>query len=131
MAGELGLYQLYRYGFQYDKFAHFVVSMLFAFILGEALKEWTRFPSRKIVWLVILIMFGSGILWEIFEAASDYLFKTQEWGVYGNYLAWDTVADIGFNTLGALAGVIVFKIPKGSHEKPNVNSLHLGRSPRH
>lgn len=113
MAGELGLYQLYKFGFQYDKLAHFIVSMLFAFILCEALKGWARLPSRKIVWLVILIVFGSGILWEIFEAASDYLFKTQEWGVYGNYLAWDTLADISFNTLGALAGVIVFKIPKG------------------
>lgn len=39
IAGELGLFQLYRYGFQYDKFAHFIVPMLFAFVLGESLKE--------------------------------------------------------------------------------------------
>lgn len=117
IAGELGLFQLYKYGFEYDKFAHFIVSMLFAFMLGEALKEWRGFPSEKIVWLVFLIVFGSGILWELFEATSDILFKTQEWGVYGRYLVSDTYKDIGFNTLGALAGIIVFKIPKRQHKK--------------
>lgn len=110
-AGELGLFQLYKYGFEYDKFAHFIVSMTFAFILGESLREWGQLHSRKLVLVVFLIVFGSGIVWEIFEAASDYLFKTQEWGVYGNHLALDTYKDMIFNTLGALAGIIVFKIP--------------------
>lgn len=122
IGGELGLFQLYKFGFQYDKFAHFVVSMLFAFILGEALKEWHHFPSRKVVWLVFLIIFSSGVLWEIFEATSDFLFRTQEWGVYGNNITWDTYEDISFNILGALAGIIVFMIPKGHREKPNKTS---------
>ena len=118
MAGELGLYQLYKYGFEYDKFAHFGVSMLFAFILGESLKEWEHLSSRKIVWLVLIIVFSSGILWEVFEATSDFLFKTQEWGVYGRHLAGDTYRDVAFNALGALAGVIVFMIPSA---KPRTN----------
>lgn len=112
-AGELGLFQLYKYGFEYDKFAHFIVSMLFAFILGESLREWKNLHSGKLVLIVFLIVFSSGILWEIFEISSDYLFKTQEWGVYGEHLALDTYKDMIFNTLGALAGIIVFKIPKG------------------
>jgi glycopeptide antibiotics resistance protein len=116
IAGELGLFQLYKYGFEYDKFAHFIVNMLFAFILCEALKEWERLSSRKIIWLVLLIAFGAGLLWEVFEAASDYLFKTQEWGVYGKHLALDTYKDIGFNTLGALAGIVIFMIPKGKNK---------------
>lgn len=113
MAGELGLYQLYKSGFEYDKFAHFGVSMLFAFILGETIREWQSLSSRKIVWLVFLIVFSSGILWEIFEATSDFLFKTQEWGVYGKHLTLDTYLDVSFNVLGALAGIVVFMIPKG------------------
>lgn len=116
-AGELGLFQLYRYGFEYDKFAHFIVSMAFAFILGESLKEWEQFHSQKLMLLVFLIVFCSGILWEIFEASSNHLFKTQEWGVYGNHLALDTYKDMIFNSLGALAGIIVFKIPKGRKKK--------------
>lgn len=116
IAGELGLYQLYKYGFEYDKFAHFIVSMLFAFILGESLKEWDRLPSKKIMWLAFLIVFSSGILWEIFEATSDFLFKTKEWGAYGRHLVLDTYLDVTFNILGALAGIIVSKIPKGRHK---------------
>lgn len=117
IGGELGLFQLYRYGFEYDKFAHFLVSMLFAFVLGEALREWEGFSVKKIVWLVFFIVFSSGVLWEIFEATSDYLFKTQEWGVYGAHLAIDTYKDFVFNTLGALAGIIVFLIPRGRSKK--------------
>lgn len=112
IAGELGLFQLYKYGFEYDKFAHFLVPMLFAFILGESLKEWENFTPKKVVWLVFLIVFSSGLLWEIFEATADFLFKTQVWGAYGKNITWDTLADIAFNTLGALAGIVIFTIPK-------------------
>jgi hypothetical protein len=124
--GELGLFQLYKYGFEYDKFAHVVVSMAFAFVLGESLREWEQLHSRKLILIVFLIVFSSGMLWEIFEASSDYLFKTQEWGVYGNHLALDTYKDIGFNTLGALAGIIVFKIPKGRNKR---GAGKIGRLP--
>lgn len=111
-AGELGLFQLYRFGFEYDKFAHTIVCMTFAFILGETLNEWGNLGSKKIILIVFFTVFGSGILWEIFEASSDYLFKTQEWGVYGQHLALDTYKDMVFNTIGAVAGIIVFVIPK-------------------
>lgn len=120
-AGELGLFQLYKYGFEYDKFAHFIVCMTFAFILGESLREWEHLHAKKLIFIVFLIVVSSGILWEIFEASSDYLFKTQEWGVYGNHLALDTYKDMFFNTLGAIAGIIIFKIPKG-HRKENIIS---------
>lgn len=112
-AGELGLFQLYRYGFEYDKFAHFSVSMLFAFIFGESIKEWENFSRRKIIFVTLIVVFGSGIVWEFFEASSDFLFKTKVWGVYGKHLVTDTYTDIFFNTLGAIAGTIVFLLPKG------------------
>lgn len=115
-AGELGLFQLHNYGFEYDKLAHFTVCMLFAFTLGESLKEWERFRTMKLIGLVLVIVFGAGILWEILEAVSDFLFKTEEWGVYGEHLVWDTLKDISFNTLGAIAGIFVFMLPKGPKE---------------
>ena len=113
-AGELGLFQLYRIGFEYDKFSHSLVSMMFAFILGESLKEWEHFSLRKRMLIVFLVVFGAGIFWEFFEASSDFLFKTQEWGVYGQHLVLDTLKDIGFNTLGAIAGIAIFMIPNGT-----------------
>lgn len=121
-AGELGLFQLYKYGFEYDKFAHFIVSMAFAFILGESLREWKPLHSKKLVLAVFLIVVSSGIVWEIFEASSDYLFKTQEWGVYGKHLAMDTYKDMIFNALGTIAGMIIFMIPKGQSKRSNVLS---------
>lgn len=127
-AGELGLFQLYKYGFEYDKFAHFIVSMLFAFILGEALSEWEQLSPGRILWLIFLVVFSSGILWEIFEATSDLLFKTQEWGVYGKHLVGDTYRDIAFNTLGAIAGIVVFMIPKGQREKISNKKSPLKKS---
>jgi hypothetical protein len=111
-AGELGLFQLYRYGFEYDKFAHFIVCMAFAFILGESLREWEHLHAKKLVVIVFLVVFASGVVWEGLEASSDFLFKTQEWGVYGEHLVLDSYKDLVFNSLGAIAGIVVFKIPK-------------------
>lgn len=68
---------------------------------------------------MLLIVFGSGLLWEFFEATADFLFKTQVWGAYGKNITWDTLADIAFNTLGTLAGIIVFTIPKGRSKQKN------------
>ena len=80
--GTLGLYQLYRYGFEYDKFAHFLVSMLLAFILSEIICEWKKLPKSQVIIPVIIIVFAAGIAWEGIEFSSDLLFETQEWGVY-------------------------------------------------
>ncbi|MEK9174231.1 MAG: hypothetical protein AAB845_03150, partial [Patescibacteria group bacterium] len=86
-------------------------------ILGESLREWEHLHAKKLEVIVFLIVFGSGIVWEIFEASSDFLFKTQEWGVYGEHLVLDSYKDLLFNSLGALAGIVIFKIPKKSPAK--------------
>ncbi len=112
IGGELGLYQLYKYGFEYDKFAHFLVCMMLAFIFAEVLKEWTALPLFKIVLLVLTASFLSGILWEVIEAASDLFFGTHEWGVYGMNIAEDTSKDMIFNMLGGLSGIFVSLISK-------------------
>ncbi len=119
--GELGLFQLYRFGFEYDKLAHFLVPMLLAFILAESLRAWEHFSRRKIILLVFLIAFLVGLFWELLEWGSDRLFHTDEWGVLGTHVAGDTYHDIIFNTLGSIAGLFIFclppKIKKSAQEK--------------
>ena len=121
-AGELGLFQLYRYGFEYDKFAHFIVPMAFAYILGRSLREWEDLHAWRLIGSVLLIVVVSGAVWEFFEATSDYLFQTQVWGVYGQHLVADTYMDMLFNTLGAIVGIILFKIPRGRRTEATVNN---------
>lgn len=48
-AGELGLFQLYRYGFEYDKFAHFIVCMAFAFILENLYVSGSTFMPKNLL----------------------------------------------------------------------------------
>lgn len=110
-AGEFGLYGLYEHGFEYDKFCHFVVPMFFTFILAESLRAWEHFSRWKTALLCLLIVAAAGLLWEIFEFGSDALLNTTLWGVYGEGVLKDTVQDIIFNTLGSLAGIIIFFIP--------------------
>ncbi|MDD5083904.1 MAG: DUF2238 domain-containing protein [Candidatus Moranbacteria bacterium] len=112
LLGELGLFQLYRFGFEYDKFAHFIVCMAFTVILCEALIEWKHCHSKQAIIVAVLIIVGSGILWEVVEFSSDVLFGTQEWGVYGKYTVPDTIKDILFNIVGIISGIIIFKPPK-------------------
>lgn len=69
--------------------------------------------------IVFLVVFASGVVWEGLEASSDFLFKTQEWGVYGEHLVLDSYKDLVFNSLGAIAGIIIFKIPKKPVKKQN------------
>lgn len=109
--GEFGLYNLYQYGFEYDKFCHFLVPMIFSFLLAESLHAWEHISHRKIVWITLFAGFSAGIIWELFEFGSDSLFHTTLWGVYGHSVITDTIQDILFNTAGAIAGSIIFLIP--------------------
>jgi hypothetical protein len=110
-AGEFGLFGLYKYGFQYDKFCHFLVCMILAFILAESLRAWERLSFWKITWMTFAAVLASGLVWEIFEFSSDFFFHTAEWGVYGQNVIADTVLDVVFDILGAVAGIVVFLIP--------------------
>jgi hypothetical protein len=110
-AGEFGLFGLYQYGFQYDKFCHFLVCMILAFILAESLRAWERLSFWKISWMTFTAVLLSGLAWELFEFSSDLFFNTAEWGVYGRNVIADTVLDIVFDILGAVAGIVVFLIP--------------------
>ena len=120
--GELGLYQLYRIGFEYDKLAHFTISMLLTFMCVESLMAWKHSSFRKLLWLVAPSVLIAGILWEGLEAASDTVFGTEVWGIYGSFIARDTLWDIYFNTFGILAGMIALltRHPRAPRENRSV-----------
>lgn len=108
--GELGLYQLYLVGFEYDKMAHMATSLLAAVMLGEILIVWKKISFRQTIWRVALIIFAAGIGWELWEILSDILFHTQEWGVYGKFTNTDTVGDLTWGGIGLFFGLVFLKV---------------------
>ncbi|MDO8443282.1 MAG: DUF2238 domain-containing protein [bacterium] len=110
--GGLGLFQLYKFGFQYDKLVHFVASAIFTIAAMKLCQQWYKMSFKKSIILSIIIIFLAGIAWELYEFLADVLFGTQMFGVYGQYIIKDTTWDIIMNCLGivaAVAGLSIFK----------------------
>ena len=108
-AGEFGLFQLSRVGFEFDKFTHFLVPFLLSLAYSEGLRLWTNLSSREIWIRVAMTLFFAGLLWEFLEMLSDALFHTKEWGMYGENIPADTLADILFNSAGILFAFFIQK----------------------
>ena len=112
--GDLGLYQLYKYGFEFDKLIHATSSLITAAFLPIIFYK--RFGigllSGLIMSFCIVVMLG--VFWELYEYAVDLFFGTRIFGVYHLDINTDTKRDIIFNTLGALVGVMIawFKMKK-------------------
>jgi len=104
--GELYLYQLYKYGFPYDKILHFIVPFLFVIVLTSFAE--VRFGAGFKYSLIIAAFFVTigSVAWEFFEYLSDLLFKTTEFGIYGQYKFIDTSFDIIFDILGIFTSII-------------------------
>ena len=109
-AGELGLYQLYLVGFEYDKLIHMVISLSLAFIIGEMLAVWKNFSFRQSAWRSALALLAGGISWELWEMLSDRFFHTLEWGAYGRYVITDTIGDLLWNCVGIIFGLVLLKV---------------------
>jgi asparagine N-glycosylation enzyme membrane subunit Stt3 len=110
--GELGFYQLYKYGFQYDKVIHFTSSLLFVLALTSVIELWNNTTLKKALRLAIILVLIGSILWEFFEFFSDLIFKTSEFGVYGKYKLSDTIFDIIFDMIGVVIGIYIMSTPK-------------------
>lgn len=110
--GALGLFQLYKIGFEYDKFLHFVVSFISVMALSRFGFNWYGWSFRKsIILSAILVIFG-GFLWEFFEFFGDSFFKTQMLGYYGKFIVKDTVWDLAINLFGVIGGIIALNFIK-------------------
>jgi len=105
--GDLGSYQLYKIGFQYDKLVHFSTSLLGVFIGAIILRKLfeIRLSSAAVFAFIAVIICGIG--WEVFERLSDFLFKTHIAGVYASDISNDTKFDLLSNAIGAISGAIL------------------------
>lgn len=92
-SGDLGLYQLYKYGFEYDKLIHFVSPLIATLALA---RMWGIKRAA-----IVVIAFA--ITWELFEFFIDQYFKTRLFGVYHLFIwrdtAWDLIIDVGGVTM--------------------------------
>ncbi len=104
--GGLGLFQLYKIGFEYDKLLHLIVPFLSVMALSRFGFDWYKWSFKKsIIISAILVVFG-GFLWELFEFFGDRFFKTEMLGYYGKFIAEDTVWDLIINLFGVASGAL-------------------------
>ena len=100
--GALGLFQLYKFGFQYDKLLHFLNSFVFAIVFAKSYEQWRKVGFKKSIILSIIIIFLIGTIWELYELAGDTWFKTQMLGQYGEFVTEDTIWDLAMNFFGII-----------------------------
>ena len=99
-SGDLGLYQLYTYGFEYDKVIHFASPLIATLALAR-------------VWRVkraVIIIIACAIAWELFEFLIDRYFKTRLFGVYHLFIWRDTIIDVVFNIVGIAAAYFFLRL---------------------
>ena len=97
--GDLGLYQLYLYGFEFDKVIHFVSPLIAALVF---------IPRLGVVRAALLVV-GMAFAWELFEFLADTYLKTHLFGVYRHQVFRDTITDIAMNILGVAAAALYLK----------------------
>jgi hypothetical protein len=110
--GDMGLYQLYKVGIEYDKIIHFVTSVLAVVIIAIVLCDRFEMPGKKAFLISFLVVIFTGVLWEGFEFLSDAVFKTHIYGVYGADAFNDTVRDLICNVFGSLTGAFIMVFRK-------------------
>ncbi|MDP3015232.1 MAG: hypothetical protein Q8N28_02360 [bacterium] len=104
--GELGFYQLYKIGFEYDKLLHFIVPFISVMALSSFGFNWYGWSFRKSIILSVVLVIIGGFLWEFFEFFGDRFFKTEMFGYYGKFIIKDTVWDLIMNFFGIVGGII-------------------------
>lgn len=108
-AGALGLFQLYKIGFEYDKLVHFAVAFIATLSLSHFLFRWYDLGFKKSIIFSFAIILFAGIVWELFEFLTDLIIGTKTFGIYGMDIERDTKLDLLFDFLGAtLASLILF-----------------------
>jgi len=105
--GGLGLFKIYKTGFEYDKLLHFFVPFISMIVISRFGLQWYEWSFKKSVVLAVILVLIGGIVWELFEFAMDYFFKTQMLGQYGESIIKDTVWDCISNILGIISGTVV------------------------
>lgn len=99
--GDLGLYQLYRVGLEFDKLLHFIAPFVGVSIIFIILTDRFDFSAANAIAASFLIVMALSAGWEIYEQIADRLFKTRIAGEYGLNVNADTRMDIIFDFMGA------------------------------
>jgi hypothetical protein len=105
--GDIGLYQLYTTGFEFDKILHFSIPIIGVFIIS--LLFYNRFEltrSRALI-ITILIVAALALGWEAFEYIMDHYFSTRLHGINGVNSAYDTQIDLILGAAGIICGSII------------------------
>lgn len=109
--GDLGLYQLYKVGFQFDKLLHFCIPFLLVAVFTIILQD--RFKVRRsyAIFFAFVLALACGVGWEVFEFVADHIANTHISGLYGfdvlNDTKWDLTFDVFGSACGALASVFM------------------------
>lgn len=114
--GDLGLYELYKVGFEYDKLVHFVTPLVLTVLLHKFFEERFEFSHRSALLLTFGIIFLGALSWELYEYFADLIFQTHIYGVFGTDIVRDTILDVSCGTMGTLSGLLLLlKHPKFKH----------------
>ena len=105
--GDLGLYQLYKFGFEFDKLMHFLNPMLILLLFPLFLQKRFEIQKQQALALTFGIMIFVGVGWELFEYLTDQVFKTHIYGIYGTDINNDTKYDLIFDAVGSTVGLLL------------------------
>ncbi|MEK7583530.1 MAG: hypothetical protein AAB483_03985 [Patescibacteria group bacterium] len=109
-SGDLGLYQLYKYGFEYDKVIHLASPLIATLALA-------RFWNLRRAVIIVLVC---GIAWELFEFLVDRYFKTRIFGVYHLFIWRDTILDMVLDGMGVAIAYLFLRL-KSSRKSGTVS----------
>jgi len=104
--GSLGLFQLYKFGFEYDKVIHFGIALMLVIPLSSFIFYWYGLNFKKSVFMAVMIMISAGFVWELLEYFADLIFGTKTFGVYGTEVIKDTILDLVMDFAGAGMAII-------------------------
>ena len=104
--GDLGLYQLYKFGIEFDKILHFLIPLSIVLFFPIFLQKRFGIQKSKALLLSICLTLFGGLIWEVFEYLCDALFQTHIYGVYGMNINTDTKVDLLFDILGSGIGLL-------------------------
>ncbi len=104
--GDLGLYQLYKVGFEFDKLIHLSTSTLGAIAIPVILNKRFKISISYSITIAFVAIILLGISWELYEYFVDNLLETHIYGVYGSDIGNDTKFDLIFDVIGAVSGTL-------------------------
>ena len=122
-AGDLGLYQLYRYGFEFDKLVHFLTPLIAATLLPIILRQrfHIRWQAAFMYSFILIILLG--IAWELFEFGADKIFQTRIYGINGSDINNDTRFDLTLDIIGSLCGILIAMIFRRKNENTDTATI--------